>query len=280
MTWQNSVSMSIGRAVCPDVNTLVSNDSGAGNISAIDAFYAATHPTLTKIDPGFIALYGNDIAGLLFVGLISATENYFRDALGFILTVCPVAQAHSADEKVQLGSLLWAENHLQNRSAFEFMAFSNAENIQKAIKNFACIQIKSGGTFDVMLKEYDKLCELRHAVVHSGHIVAGKNAIKLGLAKTKKPLRVSLNYASLQASGSVCTGLVQAANNELFEAIISRWATAWRKQSAWDPKKENALFRKIRNGFLSQRDYDNKSISQSYTESSLRAAVKTAFNLL
>lgn len=44
----------------------------------------------------------------------------------------------------------------------------------------------------------------------------GKNAIKLALRHSGQPLKVTLNYAGLQATGSVCTALVQAANTEPF----------------------------------------------------------------
>jgi len=278
MTWKNSACMSIGRSLCPDMNNLVSM-APASKSSAIDNFYVATTPTLTRIDPTFLSTYGDDISGLLFVGLVSSTENYFRDILGLILTICPCAQAHAADEKVQLGSLLWAENSLQNRSAFEFMAFSSAENIRKAIGNFAHYQIRKAGNFDVALKEYDKLCELRHAVVHSGHIVAGKNAIKLGLARTSKTLKVRLCYADLQSAGSVCTALVQAANTELFEVLVSRWAQDWRVLPSWQPAREMPALRKLRDGFLSKRDQANKTIPTSRTLAALMAELQTVFNL-
>ncbi len=278
MTWQNSVCMSIGRVTCPDVNGLVMAIPRQDK-SAIDEFYASTSATLTKIDPKFLATYGEDIAGLLFVGLISSTENYFRDILGFILSICPISQANSAGEKVQLGSLLWAEDHLQNRSAFEFLPFSNADNIRKAITSFTRHTIKQNGTSDLMLKEYDKLCELRHAVVHSGHIVAGKNAIKLGLRRSSSSLKVRICYADLQATGSVCTALVQAANNELFEAMVARWATDWRNLPNWDPSQESKLLLKLRTGFLSTRDHDNNTISNKQSTRSLKSRIKAAFNI-
>lgn len=260
MTWQSSVSMFVGRVACPDANSLVAPVSLSSRVSAIDRFYAATHQTLTQITPDFLQTYGNDIGGLLFVGLISSTEDYFRNILGFVLATCPRARAHAADEKVQLGSLLWAQDHLQNRSAFEFMAFSSADNIRKALQNFACVQVRQHGALDGMLKEYDKLCELRHAVVHSGHLVAGKNAIKLALRHSGQPLKVALDYAGLQATGTVCTALVQAANTELFEALVGRWAQDWRQLPSWDPAQETRLFRKIRAGFLSKRDFANGAI--------------------
>lgn len=270
--------MSIGRVTCPDTNSLVTPMTGK-RPSAIDDFYASTSTALTKVDPTFIATYGDDVVGLLFVGLISSTENYFRDILGFTLTICPVSQAHSSGEKVQLGSMLWAEGSLQNRSAFEFHAFSSAESIRKAVQNFTCYQVRTNGTFASMLNEYDKLCELRHAVVHSGHIVAGKNALKLGLKRSAIPLKVKLGYAELQAAGSVCTALVQAANTELFEELIVRWATTWRKLPSWMPSDEVKLLRAIRAAFLSKRDGANKTITGASKGVQFEADVRAEFNL-
>lgn len=278
MSWKSSVCMSVGRVVCPDANDLVLAGARQKR-SAIDEFYASTSSTLTRIDPTFVATHGEDITGLLFVGLISSTENYFRDILGFILSICPVSQAHAADEKVQLGSLLWAEDKLQNRSAFEFLAFSNAENLRKAISKFVNHTIKQNSDLDLMLKEYDNLCELRHAVVHSAHIVAGKNAIKLGLRRSSLPLKVRICYNHLQDTGMVCTALVQAANNELFEAMIARWARGWRNLPNWDPSQESRLLRKLVNGFLSARDYDNNAIRNKRSLRSLKAKIKAEFNL-
>jgi hypothetical protein len=278
MTWRNSVCMSMGRVACPDVNSMVLGVTGTRS-SAIDDFYASTNTALTRIDPNFLATYGDEIAGLIFVGIISSTENYFRDILGFILTICPVAQAHSADEKVQLGSLLWAEGSLQNRSAFEFHAFSSAENIKRAIYNFTSYQVRPNGTFSLMLPEYDKLCELRHAVVHSAHLVAGKNAIKLGLRRTVSPLKVRLGYSELQAAGSVCTALVQSANNELFEALVLKWATAWRQRPSWEPADELRLIKKIRAAFLSRRDGTNGTITNAKSINQFIAQVRAEYNI-
>ncbi len=276
MTWKNSICMSIGRVACPDVNTLVREVDDSG-ISPIDAFYDSTGEILTKV-PRDLFQHSDDLAGLLFVGLISATENYFRDALGNILTICPISQSHSSGEKVQLGSLLWAHNGIHNRSAFEFMAFSNAENVKRTFVSFLSYQIKKNGLADMMLKEYDQLCELRHAVVHSGQIVAGKNALKLGLKRCKKSMKVRITYGTLQDAGKVCTALVQAVNNEIFEMLVSRWAEDWRKLPSWSSGEE-ALLGKIRSICLSKRDTKNKAVLNPQSQKKLLAQVKASFNL-
>jgi hypothetical protein len=269
--------MSLGKKSVPNVDTLTT-ETAVPACSAIDTFYSATK-AITTIPPNLLASHSGDIVGLIFVGLISATENYFRDILGFILSVCPIAQSHSADEKIQLGSLLWAPAELHNRTAFEFMAFSSGENIRKTVQNFINYQVKKNGTWEAMLPEYDKLCEFRHAIVHSGHVLAGKNAVKLGLKKSPKCLRVCISYANLQTAAEICTAFIQAANNELFEEVIGRWADGWRSQASWCDNEQERLFNVVYQAFLSKRDYANKTFNNRCAKKKLMAMVKAEYNL-
>ncbi|NHZ62365.1 hypothetical protein [Massilia genomosp. 1] len=277
MTWKNSVTMSTGHFPCPSVDSFVV-EQPRGTNSPIDAFYAASGHILTKSSPAFDNEYGEDFVGLLFVGLISATENYFRDILGEILSICPVAQNQAADEKVQLGSLLWGPTNLHNRSAFEFLAFSSAKNVKETFNKFIAHTISQHGVWNSMLVEYDKLCEFRHAVVHSGHIIAGKNALKLNLKPSKRVLKLTMDYGRLQAAGRVCTAFVQAANIELFEMLVSRWAVSWRKLPSWSPEQEQCL-KKIHSTFLSKRDKKNRTLITELTYTDFLKAVELDFNL-
>lgn len=277
MTWRNSASMSIGVFACPAVDTFVIEQTQS-TVSPIDRFYSSTGDILSKSSPDFVTQYGDEITGLLLVGLISATENYFRDILGVILETCPLARQHSSDEKIQLGSLLWGPRDLHNRSAFEFLAFSNAKNIKETFNKFTDHVIQQNGVWNQMLPEYDKLCEFRHAVVHSGHLIAGKNAVKLNLRPSKKSLKLNLDYSRVQAAGRVCTALVQGANNELFELMVGRWAVKWRQLPTWSPDQEKVI-RTIYDTFLSKRDRSNKTISNRLNFPSFLQAVKVDYNL-
>lgn len=277
MTWNDSVCMSTSTFMCPPVDDFVV-EIDKNNISAIDAFYASTTEIVTKATPDFFTAYGEDFAGLLFVGLISATENYFRDVLGTILSICPISQIHSADEKIQLGSLLWGPKDLHNRTAFEFMAFSSAKNVKETFQKFTKHTIAQNGVWNSMLEEYDKLCEFRHAVVHSGHIIAGKNAVKLRLKSSRRIMKFKLSYALLQSSARVCTCFVQAANNELFEMLVRRWAVDWRKLPSWT-QEQDFLIKPIYTSFLSKRDRANKSIQNMKTFPRFLDDVNSEFGL-
>lgn len=269
--------MSVGVAMMPPSDTFVVEQAPSKN-SPIDDFYYLTGDLLVKASPNFVTNYGEEITGLVLVGFISATENYFRDILGEILEICPISRIHSSDEKVQLGSLLWGSKDLHNRSAFEFMAFSSAKNVKETFNKFTNYVIAQNGEWQQMLNEYDKLCELRHAVVHSGLIIAGKNALKLNLRYSKNELKLSIDYGRLQSAGRVCTALVQSANNELFEVMVERWAVKWRQLPLWKPEMEDSIQR-IYKIFHSKRDRANRTIPNRLHFPAFLAAVKTDYNL-
>ena len=278
MTWKNSVCMPNVPLVTPNVNLFV-EEIVFDDQNAIDTFYAVTSNINSKCNPDFITANGNVIVGLMLVGLISATENYFRDILGYILSVCPHSQTKSVEQKIQLGSLLWGSGSVHNKTAFEFMAFSNAKNLFDTFNSFLDHRVEQHGAWKSWLNEYDKLCELRHAIVHSGNIIAGKNAIKLGLKKNKKTLRVKIDYANLQNASLICTSMVQSANVELFAMLVKRWAEDWRRVSNDAEVTSEKMLISIRNKFLSKRDKNNKAIPAQLTNQQFVNAVKVEFGL-
>ena len=278
MTWKNSVCMPNVPLVTPNVNLFV-EEIILDDKNAIDTFYAVTSNINSKCNPDFITANGNVIVGLMLVGLISATENYFRDILGYILSVCPHSQTKSVEQKIQLGSLLWGSGSVHNKTAFEFMAFSNAKNLFDTFNIFLDHRVEQHGAWKSWLNEYDKLCELRHAIVHSGNIIAGKNAIKLGLKKNKKTLRVKIDYANLQNASLICTSMVQSANVELFAMLVKRWAEDWRRVSNDAEVTSEKMLISIRTKFLSKRDKNNKAIPARLTNQQFVNAVKVEFGL-
>lgn len=278
MTWKNCVCMLTPVPSALDPHAVIKEVSPS-KLSSIDKFYEATSPVLVSIGPAYFSTHPKEINNLIFVALITATENYFRDILGFIIQICPTSKSASADERVQLGSFLWGVKDFHSRTAFEFVAFSASKNIRDTVNKFTGHQIKQTGVWSRMLVEFDKLCEIRHAIVHSGHIVAGKNALKLDLKKTDKLMHVAVDYSQVQHAGSICTSLVQAANNELFEVMIERWAVDWRKLGSWDSSRAEELFGKIWSNFLSTRDYANGSISLKLSKKKALTHIKASFGI-
>ena len=91
-------------------------------------------------------------------------------------------------------------------------------------------------------------------------------------------MKFKLSYALLQSAARVCTCFVQAANNELFEMLVQRWAVEWRKLPSWTQEQE-ILLKTIHESFLSKRDKKNKSILNGKSYPDFLDEVKLQFSL-
>ena len=277
--WSNAVNQSIGNQRITDINEYFENiATDILEKSAIDRFYRSITSILSiGRDPTY--LDENVVIGpLFFIGLISCTENYLREILSEIIHICPICRAESANQSISLGSILWHSNSNIERGSFENISFADGEAIQKTCKKFLGYTLDKTGLACSALKEFDKMCQLRHAIVHSNNIIAGKNAIELGLQPNKNVLKVKIAYRELQECAVICTSLVSSLNTELFNLMVKRWASDWPRLPQWDSEDDNKKFNLIWNMFYSKIDADRGLITNNMSMRKCRNEVKRAFN--
>lgn len=277
--WRNSVNQTIGSQRIGDINEYrQSIDYDDHAISAIDIYYK-TNKEILEIAKTPKILEDNKVLGpLLFVGIVSNTENYFRDIFARVIQICPISQATCASQNICLGSVIW---HLKNnveRGLFENISFADADTIKKTCKKYLDYDIEKKSATAAALEEFDKICELRHGIVHSNSIIAGKNALKLGIKSNNKALKISIGYKQLQECALICTTLVTSFNTELFTTLVKRWAVDWTKLPSWDTNNDNALFNIIWKTFSSTIDNFNGTIQYKTTMQRCRNLVKKEFN--
>lgn len=253
MSWRTSVNQSVGVARIADIVTYVKADSSASK-APIDVFYKISQDILKAGTPDFLNLHSS-MGPLLLVGLVSATENYFRDIFSRIIRLCPIAKSSAADQSVKLGSVIWHGNQIAERGAFEHISFADADNIVSASKKFLNYQLNKTD----IVKEFEKVCELRHGIVHSGAIMAGKNAVRLQIPPGIGVMKIEVGFAQLQECGQICTTLVASINTDLFIETARRWAVEWPKLPFWNPKQKHKLFRDVWDSFYSTEDDRNSS---------------------
>jgi len=252
--------------------------SSKPQVSPIDSFYCKRTDLLKAAQP--TALAAQPVIGpLLLVGFVSATENFFRDVLAGVVSIRPLARSVAAQEKISLGTVLWHAGRLAERGAFEHMSFTSAENVRTTAKKYAAFEIKKNGPLDAALVEYEKISELRHGVVHSGGVVAGKNALKLELGQATPQSTIGLGFAELQECAEVCSTVVGAANAELFAELVTRWATHWRRHGTWDKKDATARFRTLWALFHSDVDAQNGEGMQQLTRRRCLNLVRREFKI-
>lgn len=232
-------------------------------VSPIDNFYNERNQLLNAITPAYATSHPT-VMPLILVGMISITENYFRELLAGIITLCPVAKEKSASKALNLATIWFGYSQME-KGAFENISFSDVDAVKKAFNSFIGYEIKASNQLAAPLDEFGKLCELRHAIVHSASMLAGKNAIKLQLPSSGNSVKVQVRFSELQETADICTSLVCAVNLELFKFISQRWLFDWPGTPAYMGQNMNQLFRQVWDLFYSNFDATNGLISVPLT---------------
>lgn len=181
---------------------------------------------------------------------------------------------------MKMGSVFWHLGGVLELAAFEHLSFAGADEIKKACQNFLKFHVGDSSPLAPPLSEFDKLCELRHSIVHANGYIAGKNAIALSLPPANGRLAVSISYPQIQEAALICMSLVTSLNTELFAEVAKRWAIEWRAMPDWIPANEELLFAELFALFHSVADARLGSIPNPLTVDQCRENVKRTFGLI
>lgn len=259
--WKKSVSACATTVTIRDITRYV--ETSPVSNSPIDSFYIERNSMLNAVTPSF-ANSNPTIPPLVLVGLISLTENYFREVLAGVISICPKAKQKSATKSLNLATA-WIGFGEMEKGAFENTSFSDPKNVKKNLKDLVGIEVSTSNQISTPLDEFGKLCELRHAIVHSAGLLAGKNAVRLELPNSRNAVKIKIGYSELQEAADVCTALVCAVNLELFINIATRWLREWPRTPAYQGQQLNSLFKEVWSLFFSEFDKSNGLISDPLT---------------
>lgn len=278
INWKDCVNKSAGNERVQDIQSYLTTETTAYK-APIDEFYVEVK-RIVKYSSDIHMLEENDFLGpLLYVGIISKTENYIREILAECIKICPICKSETANRNVSLGSMMWQKNGEFEKGIFENISFSDSSAIKKELKNCLGVDIKKNELLSKILDEFDKLCQMRHAIVHSSRVLAGKNAIQLNIPPQNEKLIVKVGYAQLQECASICTACVMTFNLKLFEEMGQRWAVNWRRLTDfWDVEKENEYFSKIWDIFSSMIDRNEPDLAEM-TKAECINAIKKEYQL-
>ncbi len=268
--WKISVCNKASTVSIADINAYISIPNL--NQSPIDRFYHRQEEILRVCTPAFASANPN-ITPLLLVGLISLIENYYRDIISEMIKLCPISKESSSEKSINLASIWFGYNNLE-KGALENISFSDSKNISKNLKTIFNLDVENANNqINAPLEQFSKLCELRHAIVHSAGELSGKNAIKLQLPNSRSSVQVILNYSELQESAAICSSLVCASNLELFKLMTERWLHRWPSTPAYSGKNLNKIFGELWKTFFSENDKSKGLISNNMTMVKARNAV-------
>lgn len=172
---------------------------------------------------------------LVFLGLISAVEAYFRTILSRVSRACPYCRDHSSSLMVPLGAFDHYGSDDVSLGVLEHVSFATDGEIAKRTKALTGIDGISDQTeLRSLLEVYGKLCQLRHVSVHARGILGSGAAKELGLDPGIN--RLNVDFQGVHEIAGVCASLVSVYNRVLIEKLTrrlqSKIATGVRKSNA------------------------------------------------
>lgn len=268
------------RAVCRDARTpprvdiehYVSEDNSP-EVAPIDSFYRRFSELIRAASPSY--LQSHPIAGPVFyAGIFACIEEFIRELVGRLIAICPVAQKCCSAQQIHLGSAIWHRGNVVSRGALEHFSLAGKKNLESTLLKFLGVKLSQRHEAFDLLDDFERLAELRHAVVHSGFVLPGKNALALGLDTTKQRRVISIGFDELQESADVISELAVALNRDLFQEFCARWSSDWRQGAFWLSKTPHQHFKSIWDIFYSVTDGGSGNIPAPWSVIKCRNAVE------
>ena len=208
-------------------------------------------------------------SNLILLGYISAVESYLREIIRKLIILDKPSRISSEEQLLNYGAAINYNTEMLPEALLERSSFASKKNISEAFKLFLGLKGNISNELELTLNEYDKICHLRHCVVHRFGKLGSNNAIKFGLDKHSKCLEkpLSLNSAQLFEINQICGNTVLVVNDFLFKRILMRTIEPEYSIWKWDLRKDKNCFLKYYNLFTSTiRPESRSNLSAAYSE--------------
>lgn len=206
---------------------------------------------------------------LILLGYISAVESYLREIIRKIIITDKAARISSEEQQLNYGAAINYAPEMLPEALLERSSYASKKNIIDSFKSFLGINGNSPSELIKTLDEFEKICHLRHCVVHRFGKLGSSNAIKFGLDKhsncLEKPIKLDSN--KLFTINQVCENTVLVINDYLFKKILERTVQPEYSKWQWDLRKDKTEFAKYYNLFVSTIKPDTiSSLAKAYND--------------
>lgn len=167
-----------------------------------------------------------EMSSIVLLGYMSAVESYLRGIFREVIGIDEHSQKLVESMDIPYAAAIYHKGHLLPDALFENSSLANPKNIKDALKDFIGIKGNPPSDVDKVLKEFSKICELRHCCVHRFGKLGARNAVRLGLSEHHKFLEMPLhiNQANLENISFILRSLVNTINRFIFESLLDRMA--------------------------------------------------------
>ncbi|MCW0375131.1 hypothetical protein [Xanthomonas sacchari] len=181
---------------------------------------------------------------LVFLGHVSAVESYFRCLTRQLVWVDHFTTDKVKDLKITYSAARHSVPELMAEALLEDMTFITADSIKSWRSSVIGV---SSQELEDEINEFDRICQLRHCIVHRFGRLGTKNASKLGLSTHKdlfeKPIKLTNNQ--LDEIAFSLFNFVRAVNNHIYAKVMERSAKQdpdWKWDETTDLPKFELLY--------------------------------------
>lgn len=212
---------------------------------------------------------------LVLLGYTSAVESYLREIIRKLILLDKFCEICNHEAQLSFGAALGHKLDMLPEALLEGASFASQKNIIDSIKKHLGLSVQQDNELISSITEFEKICNLRHCIIHRYGKLGSRNAIVLGLDSHKtffeKPIQI--DTAKIQLISSCCENTVIVINQLLFKLIMERTADKKKCIWRWDFRKDKTLFTKYFNLFNSLNRPSTLSVKAAYN--SLRIFFQT-----
>lgn len=158
---------------------------------------------------------------ILSSSAVAAAEDYFRSILTEVVELCSLCEARIRPLETRMEFVFSKSVPDAVRGMLELESFSSRENLLSWTKKFTGSNLEKELSLDVALREFERVCHIRHAAMHAGGYVSSRNAAVLSV-----PPGSWISFSSPTAIHeiiAVVAATLRAYNQSLFEKILEGW---------------------------------------------------------
>jgi len=207
----------------------------------------------------------NEVRAILLLDLVSSVEWYLRRTIVECINICDIAQKNIEKKQIPIGAMQYYNKNDLPYSTFDHAALSGTGEVVKVTREILGIDVNKSSTSTMeAIANFEKICNLRHAIVHSRGRMSFLNLLETGFSVEKGPFRIIVTDVSYQDLMAICHSTVRAYNQLVFDSTLERWICAGYVEGDWS--KDEERFKKLIDLFFSKEDFSSPDYKKIYSD--------------
>lgn len=166
------------------------------------------------------------LGSLVYLGMVSAAEGYFRSLLRRLIRHDTACEANAATRTVTYGAAIHHDPALLPESLFEGVSLASAKNVFSELRSLCGIEVPD--SLQQLFQNFETISQVRHCGIHRFGKLGSQQALRLGIDQHKSLLEkpLALKVVQLQEIADALQALIHAVNSLCFSEILKRTHTA------------------------------------------------------